>query len=77
MTLACTFEGGKCVHCGATTRINSEWGECQGWNEPIISDRERELMAEVERLNLALLAASDGTKDRAHAEAYFRQAKRY
>ena len=50
MTLACTFEGGKCVHCGATTRINSEWGECQGWNEPIISDKERELMAEVERL---------------------------
>ena len=56
MTLACTFEGGKCVHCGATTRINSEWGECQGWNEPIISDKERELTVENWRLQSMLPA---------------------
>ena len=35
----------------------------------------RSQAAEIERLNLALLAASEGTKDREYAEKYFRQAE--
>jgi len=36
----------------------------------------RSQAAEIYRLNLALLSASEGTKDREHAEAYFAQAEK-
>jgi hypothetical protein len=36
----------------------------------------RSQAAEIERLNMQLLSASGGTKDREHAEEYFRQAEK-
>lgn len=54
MTSPCTFENGKCVHCSSISKFDGIGNECEGWNEPTIAPRERELMAEVEVANIEI-----------------------